>query len=149
MKTLATSSLLIGLLILSSCSSSIPKNDVTERMPSSVVKIISSPKQVGIIFLGKTIDRLKLEINTPEFILNHDIERDRFKTATPIGDFFLKPGTVLKLTKDTYIHTKAPNRFSGIDKDSMFSLKEGTKIRILQYDYNSLTDNIAVVEVID
>ena len=79
------------------------------------------------------------------------MERDRLiqKDWTPIGDFIVKPGTVLKLTKDTYMYTKAADIIRGVDKNSALFLKEGTKVRILQYNQSSLTATIAIIEVLD
>nr|BDT29089.1 hypothetical protein BHI3_25550 [Bacteriovorax sp. HI3] len=123
----------------------------SERIPASgTTNIISTPKSIGFIFLGKT-KTLREEISSAKYVLSEDMERDRLiqKDWTPIGDFIVRPGTVLKLTKDTYMYTKAADIIRGVDKNSALFLKEGTKVRILQYNQSSLTATTAIIEVID
>ncbi|AUN98931.1 hypothetical protein C0V70_12630 [Bacteriovorax stolpii] len=123
----------------------------SERIPASgATNIVSTPKSIGFIFLGKT-KTLREEISSAKYVLGEDIERDRVlqKDWTPIGDFIVRPGTVLKLTKDTYMYTKAADIIRGVDKNSALFLKEGTKVRILQYNQSSLTATIAIIEVLD
>jgi hypothetical protein len=86
-----------------------------------------------------------------EYVLKEDIERDEIlnKGFSPIGEFIFRPGTVVRTLKNTYLYTKPAKRIGGIDKNSIVFLKQGTQIRILQYDYNSLVNLIAVVEILD
>lgn len=142
--------LLTSLLIAAGCSE-MPVNTTAERVPASgAVNIISTPKTIGFIFLGKT-KSLREDISSAEYVLNEDIERERIlnKEYTPIGDFLVKPGTVLKLTKNATMYTKAANIIRGLDKNSAVFLKEGTTIRVLQYNQSSLTQTIAIIEVVD
>ena len=137
-------------LIAASCAQMPLHNEEVARAPSSVVKIISNPKTVGFIFLGK-MKAPRNEVSSFEFALSEDIERNRISdpVTSPIGDFIVKPGTVVRLMKNLIMYTKAPTRIGGLDRNSALSLKEGTSVRILQYDRNSLVDTIAVIEVVD
>ena len=143
-----TTFIFTSLLLMTGCSQF--QTTETERLPASgSPQIISTPRTIGFIFLGNTKSREN--VSSAKYVLKDDLERDRLidKDFTPIGDFMVRPGTVLRLTKNTYMYTKAADYISGLDKNSMVHLRAGTAVRILQYEYSSLTKTIAIVEVLN
>lgn len=142
--------LVIGfLLTFASCSNFVSKH--IDREPSSDLMILHTPKQLGYITIGRT-KFFKATMSSPTYVLKEDLERDEIYNdeKSPIGDFVLKPGTVIKLSQETRLYLK-PSMFIGsknID-DSIF-LKQGTKVRILSYESQPLsTETIAIIEVIE
>ncbi|MGZ3787895.1 MAG: hypothetical protein ACXVLQ_05195 [Bacteriovorax sp.] len=137
---------------LFSCSNQKIKID-GERIPSSDLKILYSPKLLGYIYVGKTKSFVGVAPSGgPNYVLKEDLERDEISNeeGSPIGDFMLKPGSVIKLRKETLLYLKAALILGHIDPTGSFALKAGTKVRILSYESTPIAgDTTAVVEVIN
>lgn len=140
--------ILIASLVLS-CSHQSTIDEANRAPSSGSANIVYSPKLIGFIFLGQN-KRSKLEVSSLEYVLQQDLERIPLnKDYSPIGDFFLKPGSIVKISKDLFMYTRPATRSGGLDLSSQVHLKAGTKIRILQYNEGSLTYTTAIVEVLD
>lgn len=123
-----------------------------ERKISSQDMIVHSPKDVGYIYIGRT-GRTRWDMNNLNYILEQDLGKEDISDSNgyPIGDRVLKPGTVVKIQKETIFYTKPSFWVGGRNKDDSYSIKAGTKVRILSYDRESLSLGAtnAIVEIVD